>query len=79
MWFQICTVWLVFLWLYLCVVTKVTSVGARRLRWEVLLVFSNRRGRESAVSEGIFVFVHRSFKDNDFPCGGATQGLKYVV
>ncbi|EEF3817741.1 hypothetical protein GO150_004511 [Salmonella enterica subsp. diarizonae] len=38
------------------VVTKeCSSVGARRLwRWEVFLVFPNRRGRESAARAGLF-------------------------
>ncbi|EGO8049157.1 hypothetical protein FC262_23170 [Escherichia coli] len=43
MWFQFCAGQGFFWWLSLCVVTKVASVGARRLRWEVLLN-SERRG-----------------------------------
>ncbi|ECO9803916.1 hypothetical protein GNY64_003202 [Escherichia coli] len=30
----------------------------------------------AAASEGLFVFIHRSFKDKDFPCSGAMQGIK---
>lgn len=37
------------------VVTNLFAVGARRLwRWEVLLLFPDRRGRESAARAGIF-------------------------
>lgn len=36
------------------VVTKVSTNGARRLRWEVFALFSERRGI-TAASEGIFV------------------------
>ncbi|ETC69573.1 hypothetical protein SEEE3402_11400 [Salmonella enterica subsp. enterica serovar Enteritidis str. 3402] len=51
--------------------------GARRLRWGVSFILSG--AALAAASEGLFVFVHRSFKDKDFPCGGATQGIKYMV
>ncbi|HAX7753067.1 TPA: hypothetical protein JTJ42_003017 [Escherichia coli] len=30
----------------------------------------------AAASEGLFVFVHSGFRDKDFPCGEATQGIK---
>ena len=63
-----------FWWLYLSVVTKVAPVGARRLRWEVLLILSG--AALAAASEGLFVFVHSGFRDKDFPCGEATQGIK---
>ncbi|EFB5274869.1 hypothetical protein D9G03_19125 [Escherichia coli] len=43
MWFQFCAEPGFFRRLSLCVVTKVAPVGARRLRWEVLLN-SERRG-----------------------------------
>ncbi|XIW30451.1 hypothetical protein AB2E84_26690 (plasmid) [Escherichia coli] len=36
---------------------------------------SERRGL-AAASEGLFVFVHSGFRDKDFPCGEATQGIK---
>ncbi|EAR6896105.1 hypothetical protein CSN29_26135 [Salmonella enterica subsp. diarizonae] len=37
------------------VTNSVFSYGARRLwRWEVLLVFPDRRGRESAARAGLF-------------------------
>lgn len=37
------------------VVTNLCVVGARRLwRWEVFLVFPNRRGLESAARSGVF-------------------------
>ncbi|EDV4944012.1 hypothetical protein TX09_004278 [Salmonella enterica subsp. arizonae] len=37
------------------VVTNLCAVGARRLRrWEVLMLFPYRRGRESAARAGIF-------------------------
>ncbi len=31
----------------------------------------------AAASEGLFVSVHRRFRDKDFPCGGITQGIKW--
>lgn len=30
----------------------------------------------AAASEGLFVFIHSGFRDKDFPCGEATQGIK---
>jgi hypothetical protein len=48
--------------------------GARRLRWEVPFILSG--AALAAASEALFVIVHRSFKDKDFPCGEATQGIK---
>ncbi|EFI5478507.1 hypothetical protein GY498_005700 [Escherichia coli] len=43
MWFQFCTGLGFSWWSHLSVVTKMAPVGARRLRWEVLLN-SERRG-----------------------------------
>ncbi|EPB9309838.1 hypothetical protein ACRUF5_005278, partial [Escherichia coli] len=74
LWFQFCAGLGFFRWLYLSVVTKVALVGARRLRWEVLLILSGAAC--AAASEGLFVFVHRSIRDKDFSCGGTTQGIR---
>ncbi|WP_219928687.1 hypothetical protein, partial [Salmonella enterica] len=74
LWFQFCAEPGFFRVLFLHVVTKPAPVGARRLRWEVLLILSG--AALAAASEGLFVFVHSGFRDKNFPCGGATQGIK---
>ena len=55
-------------------ISELCLSGARRLRWEVLLILSG--AALAAASEGLFVFVHSGFRDKDFPCGGTTQGIK---
>ncbi len=49
------------------------EVRGPRVRWEVLLD-SERRGFGRCKRRPL-VFVHSGFRDKDFPCGEATQGL----
>lgn len=55
-------------------VVTIGTQGPGAVRREVLLVFPNWRGRQSAARAGLISDVHRVSEDKGFPCRLARQG-----